>query len=235
MPGLAPLQGSPARQRVATASVLTAALFVFGAIADELAEWGPFVSLDRHADEELHERATPWVTSFMEGVSWLGGSAGLTLVTITACGVLLARRRAPAAALVGLACVGAQVLSTLLKVEFARPRPSFAEPVVAPAGGYSFPSGHATASMAVYGALVYLVFVGVRQPVVKAVCVAAGTALVALIGFSRMYLGQHFPSDVIAGWAVALAWVAILLLSGSAVLALYNARGARSDEVPPKS
>jgi membrane-associated phospholipid phosphatase len=139
------------------------ALVVFAALADELAEWQPFVSLDRHVDELLNERATPALTTAMEAVTWLGSTNGLVLLTLAACAVLPVRRRVRAALLVALALVGAEVLDALLKVEFARPRPSLAHPLVAQAGGYSFPSGHATGSMAVYGAVAYLSLTTVRS------------------------------------------------------------------------
>jgi membrane-associated phospholipid phosphatase len=117
-----------ARLRAAVAITLLAALVVFAALADELAEWQPFVSLDRHVDELLNERATPAPTTAMEAVTWLGSTNGLVLLTLAACAVLLVRRRVRASLLVALALVGAEVLDALLKVEFARPRPSLAHP-----------------------------------------------------------------------------------------------------------
>ena len=227
-----------ARLRAAVAIVLLAALVVFAALADELAEWQPFVSLDRHVDEELNERATPAVTTAMEAVTWLGSTNGLLLLTLAACAVLLARARVRAALLVGLALVGAQVLDALLKVEFARPRPSLAHPVVAQAGGYSFPSGHATASMAVYGALAYLTLTTVRSRPAKTMITAGALLVVVLIGFSRVYLGEHFPSDVIAGWCVGIAWVAILVLLLRGALPAFatpRAIEGRSARPPPAS
>lgn len=218
------------------AIALIVALVVFAALADELAEWQPFVSLDRHVDEELNEAATPWVTTAMEAVSWLGGTIGLAVVTAAASGALLIRRHVRAAVFVALAFIGAELLDALLKVEFARPRPSVADPVSARPGGYSFPSGHATASMAVYGALAYLAIATVRRPRARITLAAGALLLVILIGFSRVYLGAHFPSDVIGGWCVGLGWVALLALLLWGVLpvlvprrtALLSARRSRS-------
>lgn len=200
------------RLRLGAVVVLLVALVVFGALADELAEWQPFVSLDQHVDEELNERATPWVTTAMEAISLLGSTQALALVTVAAAAALALSRRISAAAVVVLAFAGAELLDALLKVEFARPRPSFAHPTVPQAHGYSFPSGHATGSMAVYGALVYLAVATGRMPITRVWCTVAGVVLVVSIGFSRLYLGEHFPSDVIAGWCVALVWLALLVL-----------------------
>lgn len=201
-----------ARIRRAIVAVLVVAIAVFAALADELAEWQPFVSLDRHVDEELHESATPWVTTLMEDISFLGGTVGLLLVTLAATGILVMRRRLRYAVLVVLAYVGAQALDSVLKVEFARPRPSFASPVVPQASGYSFPSGHAAVSMAVYGALAYVAWTSVRRARARAACLAGALVLVGSIGFSRLYLGKHFPSDVIGGWCLALVWLGVLVL-----------------------
>ena len=211
------------RLRAAVVVVLLIALTVFAALADELAEWQLFVSLDRHVDEELHERATPWVTRTMEVVSWFGSTTGLFLSTAVACVALVVRRHLRAAVLVALAFAGAQVLATVLKVEFARPRPSFADPVVPQGHGYSFPSGHATGSMAVYGALAYVAVATVPRRGARAAWAVAALALVAAIGFSRLYLGKHFPSDVIGGWSVALAWV------GALALAIFRREPRRAD------
>jgi membrane-associated phospholipid phosphatase len=227
-----------ARLRAAVAITLLAALVVFAALADELAEWQPFVSLDRHVDELLNERATPAPTTAMEAVTWLGSTNGLVLLTLAACAVLLVRRRVRAALLVALALVGAEVLDALLKVEFARPRPSLAHPLVAEAGGYSVPSGHATGSMAVYGAIAYLSLTTVRSRPTTAVITAGALLVVVLIGFSRVYLGEHFPSDVIAGWCVGVAWVAILVLllwGALPAFATPRATEGRSARPPPAS
>jgi undecaprenyl-diphosphatase len=194
------------------ALALVVALVVFAALSDELAEWQPFVSLDRHVDEELHEGATPWVTTAMEIVAWFGSTLGLMLVTAIACTGLALHRRFREALLVALAFAGAEALNATLKVEFARPRPSFSEPVVPQAGGYSFPSGHAMASMAVYGALGYLALAAGGSRRTRSYAALAAVVLIALIGFSRLYLGAHFPSDVLGGWCAALAWVAFLVL-----------------------
>lgn len=198
--------------------MLLVALAVFDALADELAEWRFFVSLDSRVDAILNERATPWVTSAMEFVSWWGSTPVLVLVTVLAAGVLLARRHVRAAVLVGLAFVGAALLASALKVEFERPRPSVAHPLGLQAGGYSFPSGHATGSLAVYGTLGYLAVASGLRASVRAAGAIAALVLVAAIGFSRVYLGKHFPSDVIAGWCVALVWVGALVLALSARL-----------------
>jgi len=101
----------------------------------------------------------------------------------------------------GVAIIGSALLNLGAKPLFARDRPSLWESI-APEGNYSFPSGHAMGSMTLACVLVLLCWwTRVRWPV----CVAA-IVFVTLVGASRVYLGVHYPSDILAGWAAAIAW-----------------------------
>lgn len=193
--------------------LLVAALVVFGVLADEVANSDPIVTLDHKVDDALHERATPWVTTTMEAVSHLGSTQGLLLVTLGAAVVLVWRRHRAEAGLVVAALAGAKLIDALLKADFHRPRPAFADPVVPLASGYSFPSGHATASMAVFAAIAFVLAMQLRSPGHRIAAVAVAAILVAAIGFSRLYLGEHFLSDVLAGYCVGLAWVCVCILT----------------------
>ena len=110
------------------------------------------------------------------------------------------------------ASLGSWLLYSSLKLIFQRPRPDL--PHLVPAGGYSFPSGHATATAALFFtlALVYCRHSGSRSGRVLVLSIAALLAL--LVGISRVYLGVHYPSDVVAGWAAGglLAIVIAMLL-----------------------
>ena len=108
--------------------------------------------------------------------------------------------------LVAVGFLGAQLLTWLLKATFERPRPSFGDPV-ATAGWFSFPSGHALSSIALYGALAYLLAGAVRSRRARAAGFAGVALLVAAIGFSRLYLGVHYLTDVLAGYSAGLAWL----------------------------
>jgi membrane-associated phospholipid phosphatase len=107
-----------------------------------------------------------------------------------------------------LAAGGAALLNLLAKYSFARARPSLWTSIL-PETTYSFPSGHAMASMAVSAALVCLVW---RHPRWRWPTLAAACVFVVLVGLSRIYLGVHYPSDILAGWMASLAWVAGLAL-----------------------
>lgn len=96
-----------------------------------------------------------------------------------------------------------------LKQLFNRPRPLI--PLLHPAHGTSFPSGHSLTSMTFYGLLIYIVWERVKNPYIKWPVIVALIALIHLIGFSRIYLRVHYPSDVMAGFAIGLIWLVISL------------------------
>ncbi len=98
-----------------------------------------------------------------------------------------------------------------LKLGFARERPFFPAPL-ATESSYSFPSGHSSMSLAVYGTLGYIVARHAASRRKQIAALVGSTALVLLIGFSRLYLGVHYLSDVIAGFSLALAWVALCVV-----------------------
>ncbi|MDF2461379.1 MAG: acid phosphatase, partial [Candidatus Saccharibacteria bacterium] len=104
-----------------------------------------------------------------------------------------------------LSVAGAALLNLLLKASFQRDRPDLWESIVTETS-YSFPSGHAMAS----SALAFSVMLVLWETKWRWLAVAVGTIYFVLVGVSRMYLGVHFPSDVVAGWCVSLAWVGIV-------------------------
>jgi membrane-associated phospholipid phosphatase len=157
----------------------------------------------------LHAHASPGATTASRLVTELGSTTVLVLVTLVGAGHLARLGRRGDAVLVITALVGAEALTWSLKALFRRERPTFDDPV-ATASSFSYPSGHALVSLAVYGALAYVLLRGRRSPRARAVvagCVALG---VAAIGFSRLYLGVHYLSDVLAGYAVGFALILLL-------------------------
>jgi len=199
--------------------ILSAGGWAFGALAEEVAE--DDTGLDNRIADELHEHATRPLTEFFEAVTTLGNGIVLAGVAAIAAYLLARRRYYAEAVLMVLAYVGAEVLSYSLKLAFRRDRPFFTDPL-ATVSTYSFPSGHATVSVAVYGALCLVLLRRLTGPA-RLVCLAAAVLLVSLIGFSRLYLGVHFLSDVLAGFSVGLAWLALCVV----VLDLHHRRRSR--------
>ena len=155
----------------------------------------------------MHERHGPVPDVMMVALSVVGGAAGLVVV-VTGIALALVRhgRRADALFLV-LAVGGAAAIEIGAKLAFARPRPDLWAHGYS-AAGYSFPSGHAMSSTALAVAIAALAW-GTRW---RWWAVAGGALFAFGVGVSRVYLGVHYPSDVLAGWCAGLAWVSGLVL-----------------------
>lgn len=187
-------------------------LALAGAVVAESAGWLDLPLL-RLAERLRGDR----LTRLMAAVTWCGNGSTLTAVALLGVlGLLGLGARVPAL-FVAVVSAGAGALNALLKLAFSRPRPSLTAHL-AHAGGFSFPSGHAMASAAIYGALAVVAVT--RFPRQRWWWVGACSAFVLCIGASRVYLGVHYPSDVIAGWALGVSWplwLQPLLLSPSSV------------------
>lgn len=198
------------------AALLVAALFAFAHIAEDYLTGDPIVRWDVHLAAWLHAHSSPWLVSIFEIVTNAGNTVFLAVVTATA-GVLLIRRRAVnEAALLVLAAIGIEIVNGGLKLLFHRPRPELA---FIHLDSYSFPSGHAASSVAIYGVLAFLL-VRRRSWPARAGVVSATAVLVAVVGFSRLYLGAHYLSDVLAGFSLGAAWLFAWLV----VFELYGRR-----------
>lgn len=181
-------------------------LIAFGSLAAEVWDREGF-SWDVPILRAIHTHASPLADTSMIWVSRIGGAAGLVPFCAAAALLLLYRRHARAAVFVVLAYGGAEGIAGLAKLAFHNARPHlWASP--AAATGYSFPSGHAIGSMALGTALILVAWRTRWRLPVAAVCMV----VVPLVALSRLYLGVHFPSDVLAAWAAALAWVIGLFL-----------------------
>ncbi|MEA3015472.1 MAG: undecaprenyl-diphosphatase [Sphingomonadales bacterium] len=211
------------RLRRVESSVLLAfmAVAVFGLVflrvASEMAE-GDTMSADRFVIRALRDPADPalslgpqWLRSAMIDFTALGGPPVLTLLTVFAVGYLLAVRRAATAVFVAVSVTGGAVLGILLKSLFVRPRPEIV-PHLVDVQSASFPSGHALNSAIVYLTLGALLARTQSSRRVKAYLLGAAILLTLIVGSSRVYLGVHWPSDVVAGWCVGAAWAALCAL-----------------------
>jgi undecaprenyl-diphosphatase len=180
-----------------------------------LAAWvmsGQAGAFDTAVRAQVHAASFPALTYTMRAVTTLG-EAGF-LVTLGALIVwrLMATGRRPEAAWFAAAALGAEALDQALKYWFRRPRPAAFFGV--PPANYSFPSGHALASFCFYLVLAEIVIDVVEQPEwprgQRFAARAIAVLLAGCIGLSRIYLGVHYPTDVLAGFAAAVAWLAVL-------------------------
>ncbi|HVJ01508.1 MAG TPA: phosphatase PAP2 family protein [Sphingomonas sp.] len=146
-----------------------------------------------------------WLPSAVRDVTALGSTTVLTLVVlVTACFLALRRRFRSALLVVAATSLGALAV-TLVKALIARSRPDLIDRLMEEAS-HSFPSGHAANSAIVYLTLATLLFPVVRGWRMRAFVLGVAMLLVGLIGVSRVYLGVHWPSDVLAGWAFGSCW-----------------------------
>ena len=191
-------------------------LWLFGGLAEDVLTGDPLVRFDRALDDYLHSLATPPLTTFFLIVTALGSIEAIVLLGMVVATFLALGRRWLFLGSWLAAVAGSAVLNHLLKQLFERPRPYFEHPLLVETS-YSFPSGHAMESFVVYGMLAYFAVLALRTWESR-VAVVFGTALlVVLIGFSRMYLGVHYFSDILAGYAAGGVWLSALITGAETI------------------
>lgn len=188
-------------------------ILLFSDLAEDLDELDLFDSAIIHFIGRFN---SPSVTQIMKIVTAAGSPAFLLLIACVVSFILYIRKRHFWDALMVIAALGGgSLLNYLLKLTFQRPRPHFA--ALVDASGYSFPSGHAMVSAVFYGFLAYLIWLNIRNLSIR-YCGAIGLGiLILLIGVSRIYLGVHYPSDVLAGFAAGGFWLAGCILGHQAI------------------
>ena len=166
----------------------------------------------RKKDNPAEGIGPPWVGEMARDVTALGGVAVLTLLTTAVAGYLLLKRAYGAMWLVLAASLGALIVSSLLKRIVERPRPQIV-PHLAYVYTSSFPSGHSMMSAAVYLTLGTLLARLVHEHIIKVYFLAVAIILTVLVGCSRVYVGVHYPTDVLGGWVAGLVWALLCWLA----------------------
>jgi undecaprenyl-diphosphatase len=199
---------------IAALFVIAALVLGFGLLAEEVIE-GDTAQFDRTLLLALRTPGNPadpigppWLEEFGRDVTALGSYAFLGFLLAATIGYLLLTRKRHLAMLMSASVIGGEIISTVLKAGFDRPRPE----LVAHAArvfSASFPSGHAMLSAVTFltiGALLTRVHSDRR---VKVYFMALAVLLTVAVGLSRVYLGVHYPTDVLAGWCIGAAWAAV--------------------------
>jgi undecaprenyl-diphosphatase len=181
------------------------ALFLFSWLAEEVLD-GDAQAFDETIRAFVHGFAGVWLTAFMKFVTMLGSTLFLSVTLICILIIFIRINWKHAAVLLTVNMVGAVILNFVLKVSFARARPIpfFDTPLP---DSYSFPSGHALYAACFYGVLAWLIAARIRDRPLKILIWVFAVMSALLIGLSRIYLGVHYPSDVIAGYSAAIVWV----------------------------
>lgn len=194
--------------------ILAAALFAFATLASAAMDGNTF-AFDRFTMAALRNSADPftpigprWFRSTMVDMTALGDTSTLTVLTVIVVGYLLIVRKGSTAAFLAIAIAGGMLASRLLKLTFDRPRPDLV-PHLVEVHSASFPSGHAMNSAVVFLTLGALLARTQTDHRARVYILTVAILLTLIIGFSRVYLGVHWSSDVMAGWLVGGAWATL--------------------------
>ena len=212
-----PWQDASALRRVrswAPALFIAGLLLCFALIAQEVLEGEP-IGFDRWVMLALRHASDPslpigprWLPEAARDVTALGGTVVLGILLLVVTGYLFAAGKRHAAWFVLATVLGGAALNSLLKLGFARPRPDIVTPLTKVLT-LSFPSGHAALSAVCYLTLGVLLAQTQASRTLRIYFIATAMLLTLLVGLSRIYLGVHYPTDVLAGWCFGIAWALI--------------------------
>ena len=202
-------------------AAITLALGTFVAVTHESVMEDNTAAADRAILGWMAARRTPALNGFMVGVTTLGSAIFLAPLIIVTLVTLMVRRDLRGVVHLIVASLGTWPLESVTKGLVARARPTEVEPVVK-VTGFSYPSGHSLATAAVCLTIALIVSSHLRARATKAALVAGASALVVLVGLSRVYLGVHYPSDVLSGISLGTSW-ALMLAAAVTIVAARRA------------
>jgi undecaprenyl-diphosphatase len=181
-------------------------VLLFAWLAEEVNE-GETLRFDEYVRKIVHAHASPALTSAMRFTSSVGSPGGMTLLSVASFLILWLKQWRRGAILLAITFAGGGLIDEVLKVSFQRARPAAYFDYPLPLS-FSFPSGHAMFAFCFFGTLASLVTARLESRKVKVFVWVAAAVLIAVIGFSRIYLGVHYPTDVLGGYIAAFIWVA---------------------------
>jgi undecaprenyl-diphosphatase len=210
----------------------------FVALADEILEgdtqhFDDWILQSLRRPESLHEPVGPsWLRYFFANVTSLGSGAIAALFALLVIGGLALQRRYVAIILITISLVGAGLLTSGLKATFGRQRPPIEYRAIE-ADALSFPSGHSVISAVLYLTLGAMLARVTAERRMKFYIIAVAVLLTFLVGFSRVYLGVHYTTDVLGGWVAGLIWAALCLTVTEILKARYKMRFTKPQGVAP--
>lgn len=219
---------------LAAIAIISGLVLAFLQIADEMIE-GEMEAFDRSIlmlfrdPTNIDQVIGPaWVHEMVRDITALGSFSLLGLIVVAVCSYLLLAGMRSAAMLVAISVIGGTILSTVLKMGYARPRPDLA--VMSEQFTASFPSGHAMLSAVTFLTLGALMARFAPSRPLQILSISLAICLTVLVGASRLYMGVHYPSDILAGWCLGAAW-ALLCSTVGAVLQRKGSVEQPKDEV----
>ncbi len=195
---------------VAGVIIFAAMTLTLGEISEDIRNHEPLTVADAQLSTWLHSHTLPLLTSAMFVVTYLGSGVIASCIALVLGLYLIWRRRFYWLAAFVSSVYGGMLLNRILKYAFQRPRPHFDDPLLS-LSSYSFPSGHTMTATVVYGVLAVYFFATTQDWRRRVVIVLVASLLILLVGFSRIYLGVHYLSDVLGAMAEGLAWLALCL------------------------
>lgn len=214
--------------------VLTLGLAAGGAgVYDAVAERDGVAHLDHPVLAQMMTWRSPDTDRLLTVFTHLGGPLAMTLIATAITALMCWRWRSwTPLILMAVTVAGSLTFTTVGKAIVGRARPPLIDAVPPYEHSFSFPSGHTLNSTAIAGIVTYLVIRRLRRTVVRVLCVAAGMAWAAAIGFSRVFLGHHWFTDVLFAWLLGMAWITILITAHRVYLALHGTDRRRGVPVP---
>jgi membrane-associated phospholipid phosphatase len=181
------------------------ALLLFAWMAEEVLESGT-LHFDDNVRAAVHQYASPSLTVFMRGITLLGSMEVLLPSALIVLTVLLVRGKRYEAIVLSVTMAGGVILNIVLKLSFHRVRPDPFFDLATPAS-YAFPSGHALLALCFYGVMARILSDSLKSREQRWMIWIGAVCFIGLIGLSRIYLGVHHASDVLAGYAAAIVWI----------------------------
>lgn len=200
------LRGTP----VLVLLVPAAALGGAAQLSHDVVDGGGATRIDQPITDWVVDHRIGWLNPAISVFTDAGGVAAMTTLTIVACAWFGVRRRWARLLTTAAVGIGVAVIGSVLKSAIGRHRPPAVDQLVTETSP-SFPSGHTLGSTAVVGVLAAMVVLSSRGRAVRVAAAAVAALFAVVIGLTRIYLGVHWATDVLAGWAIGLVWLALCL------------------------
>ena len=178
----------------------------FGAIAEDVVEGDPIVQVDEHVALWFHQGTSPKMVPVARAISFFGSVGWISAVSLGSAVFFIWRRRSLDLLLLILTMLGGSTLNIVLKHFFHRDRPVLENPIVT-LSSYGFPSGHTMGATLLYGLFALLAWRNLRNRSLRLAFAWAASLWILMIGFTRIYLGAHYLSDVLGALTAGLLWL----------------------------
>jgi len=205
-------------------SVALAAGLLIAELVDEVMDPDEAVTPDDRIVDWINQHASPALTTLFRTATRLADYWFAIIVVATTATILIWKRHRGAAFALIASSAGAALVTQTLKEIIGRERPPIGGQLVA-ATGLAFPSGHSSQSVACYGGLALATILASRRTGPRIAAITAAVVIAFLVGTSRVYLGVHWPSDVVAGWIVGLTWLTLVAAAAWLLRRLNRPRG----------